>query len=176
MGIGWCGYPHSPVTVSGNAPLSVAASILWFMDSGSLSQVGHAVVAGLDAVGEALDKAAAGDVWSLSDDDLAATVVACEVVAARQAALSLRLLREADARDLGRRLGATSTTAWVKFRLRLRPGEAKMRVELTNRLDPDAAGGPVDFAANVASTAGARSMPATAAALAAGQVSVDHAG
>jgi hypothetical protein len=38
--------------------------------------------------------------------------------------------------------------------------------------DPD--GGPVDYAANVAS-AGGRSMPATAAALAAGQVSVDHA-
>ena len=73
---------------------------------------GHPVVAGLGVVGEALDKAAAGDVWSLSDDDLAATVVACEVLAARQAALALRLLREADGRDLGRRLGATSTAAW----------------------------------------------------------------
>jgi hypothetical protein len=89
----------------------------------------------------------------------------------------LRLVREADARDLGRRLGAASTTAWLWARLRLRPGEAKTLVDLANRLrvgDPD--GGPVDCAANVASTAGGRSMPATAAALAAGAVSADHAG
>ena len=145
------------------------------MDNSSFGVSGHPVVAGLGAVGEALDKTSGADVWSLSDDDLAATVVACEVLAARQAALSLRLLREADARDLGRRLGATSTTAWVKDRLRLRPGEAKARMDLAHRLDLDAAAGPVDYAANVASTAGARSMPATAAALAAGQVSTEHA-
>jgi Domain of unknown function (DUF222)/HNH endonuclease len=146
------------------------------MDSSSLTRVGHPIVAALDAVGDALDAATAADVWSLSDDDLAATIVACEQLAARQAAVSLRLVREADARDLGRRLGATSTTAWIRHRLRLRPGEAKTRVDLANRLRiGDPVDGPVDFAANVASTAGGRSMPATAAALAEGAVSVDHA-
>ncbi|MGH3978151.1 MAG: DUF222 domain-containing protein, partial [Pseudonocardiaceae bacterium] len=145
------------------------------MDSGSLGQVGHPVVAALGDVSDAVDKSDAADVWSLSDDDLQATIEACEVLAARQAALGLRLLREADGRDLGRRLGATSTTAWVKDRLRLRPGEAKARVDLAHRLDMDAAAGPVDYAANVGSTAGGRSMPATAAALAAGQVSAEHA-
>ena len=147
------------------------------MDNSSLTRVGHPVVAALDAVGEVLDSAASADVWSLSDDDLAATIERCEVVAARQAAVSLRLVREADARDLGRRLGATSTTGWLRFRLRLRPGEAKTRVDLANRLrvgEQDA--GPVDYAANVGTTAGGRSMPATAAALAEGAVSVDHAG
>ncbi|MGH9250684.1 MAG: DUF222 domain-containing protein [Acidimicrobiales bacterium] len=147
------------------------------MSTSSFSVSGHPVMAALDAVDEALDKAATGDVWSLSDDDLQATVVACEVLAARQAALSLRLVREADARDLGRQLGATSTAAWLRARLRLRAGEAKMRVELANRLRVgEPAGGPVDFAANVATTAGSRSMPSTAAALADGAVSVDHAG
>jgi hypothetical protein len=38
----------------------------------------------------------------LSDEDLQATIVACEVVAARQAAMGLRLLREADARGAKR--------------------------------------------------------------------------
>jgi hypothetical protein len=78
------------------------------MDNTSLTFVGHPVVAALDAVGEALDTTPGADVWSLSDDDLAAAIVACEVVAARQAAVGLRLVREADARDLGRRLGAAS--------------------------------------------------------------------
>ena len=48
-------------------------------------------------------------------------------------------------------------------------------MDLAHRSDLDAAAGPVDYAANVASTAAARSMPATAAALAAGQVSTEHA-
>ncbi|MGH8839127.1 MAG: DUF222 domain-containing protein [Jiangellaceae bacterium] len=147
------------------------------MDSTSLGVIGHPVVAALDAVGEALDAAATAEVWSLSDDDLQATIVACEVLAARQAAMSLWLLREAEARDLGRRLGASSMTAWLRHRLRLRPAEAKMRVDLAHRLrigEPD--DGPIDFAANVASAAGSRSMPATAAALAEGDVSLEHAG
>jgi hypothetical protein len=146
------------------------------MDNTSLTFVGHPVVAALDAVGEALDTTPGADVWSLSDDDLAAAIVACEVVAARQAAVGLRLVREADARDLGRRLGATSTTGWLRARLRLRPGEAKTRVDLANRLRVgESIDGPVDFAANVGTTAGGRSMPATAAALAEGAVSTDHA-
>jgi hypothetical protein len=146
------------------------------MDNTSLTQVGHPVVVVLDAVSEALDAGAKADLWSLSDDDLAATIERCEALAARQAAIGLRLLREADARDLGRRLGATSTTGWLRHRLRLRPGEATVRVDLANRLRVgDPADGPVDSGANVGTTAGARSMPETAAALAAGEVSVDHA-
>jgi hypothetical protein len=144
------------------------------MDGASLTFVGP-LVAALEAVGEALDDAAGADVWSLSDDDLAAAIARCEVVAARQAAVGLRLVREAEARDLGRRLGAASTVGWLRHRLRLRPGEAKTRVDLAHRLRVgESDSGPVDYAANVTS-AGGRSMPATAAALAAGQVSVDHA-
>ena len=92
------------------------------------------MVAALGDVSDALNKAAGSDVWSLSDEDLQATLVACERLAARQAAIGLRLVREADARDLGRRLGAASTTCWLRHRLRLRPAGAKVRVELANRL------------------------------------------
>jgi hypothetical protein len=60
----------------------------------------------LDAVSEVLDETIGAEVWSLSDDDLQATIVAREVVAARQAAMGLRLLREADARG-AKRLGYT---------------------------------------------------------------------
>jgi hypothetical protein len=154
--------------------LSVAVFILDGMESASFGGAGHPVVAALDAMSDALDKAAAADVWSLSDDDLSATTEWCERLAARQAALALRLVREVDARDLGRRQGAPSTAAWLAGRLRLRPGEAKTRVELANRLDPHAPDGPVDYAANVTAPA-VGALPATAAALAVGAVSVDHA-
>jgi Domain of unknown function (DUF222) len=147
------------------------------MDSTSLTFVGHPVVAALGDVSAALDAAAGAEVWSLSDDDLQATIVACEALAARQAAVGLRLVREADARDLGRRLGASSTTAWLRARLRLRPVEAKTRVELANRLRVgEADEGPVDYAANVGTAAGSGAMPTTAAALAEGDVSLEHAG
>ena len=100
---------HISVLFSGVVCLSVRLPILSGMDSTSVSRVGHPMLAALDDVSDAVEKSAATDVWSLSDDDLAATIVACEQLAARQAALSLRLVREADARDLGRRLGASST-------------------------------------------------------------------
>jgi hypothetical protein len=56
------------------------------MDNSSLTRVGYPVVAALDAVSEVLDETVGADVWSLSDDDLQATIVACEVVAAVPAA------------------------------------------------------------------------------------------
>ncbi|MGH8777132.1 MAG: hypothetical protein ACRDWI_18955 [Jiangellaceae bacterium] len=133
------------------------------------------MVAGLDAAGDVFDTTAEVDVWTLSDDELADVLERCERLAARQAELSMRLVREADARDLGRRLGAPST-AWLKHRLHRRPGDAKGRVDLANRLHAgDTAEGPVDWAANVGSAASDRAMPATAAALARGDVPVDRA-
>ena len=79
-----------------------AGLYLEFMDNSSLTRVGHPVVAALDAVSEVLDETVGAEVWSLSDDDLAATIERCEVVAARQAAMGSRLVREADARGAKR--------------------------------------------------------------------------
>ena len=95
----------------------------------------------------------------------------------------MRLVREADGRDLGRRLGASSTTAWLRHRLR--PGEAKARVDLANRLvetrlaDDDtvaaAADGPVDYGVNIGGSSSSWSMPATTAELVSGRISIEHA-
>ena len=144
------------------------------MSSESFTRSGHPVVTAVEVVSAALDQTFDADVWALSDDDLSAVLGKLEALAARQAELSLRVVREADARDLGRRMGATSTAAWLRHRLRLRPGDARNRVALANRLEPPA-DAPADWAANVASGSASWSMPATAAALARGACSEEHA-
>jgi hypothetical protein len=134
----------------------------------------HPVGVALSAVDEALVSTRDAAVWALADDELDAALDRCQQVAARVAELSLRLVAEADGRDLGRRAGASSTAAWLRGRFRVRSGEAWARVELANRIAA-AAEAPVDFAANVGSARSGREMPATGAALAAGAVSEQHA-
>ena len=144
------------------------------MSSESFTRSGHPVVTAVEVISAALDQTVDADVWALSDDDISAVLAELEALAARQAELSLRVVREADARDLGRRMGAPSTAAWLRHRLRLRPGEARTRVTLANRLDPHA-DALADWAANVSSRSASWSMPATAAALTRGACSVEHA-
>jgi hypothetical protein len=69
------------------------------------------------------------------------------------AGLQLRLIAEADARGVAGQLGAPSTAALLRERLRIRPGEAASRVRL----------------------AGDWQLAATRAALSAGQITVGHA-
>ncbi len=91
----------------------------------------------------------------LSDDDLADLLVAQAEIEAKAAAVGLQLTREADARDLGVRHGATSTPGWLRERLRLRPADAKRRVQLCAALDGE--------------------LTATGAALRSGAISIDAA-
>lgn len=149
----------------------------------------HPVRVALAAAAGSVQAARSAAVWSLSDDDLAAALVACEMLAARVAELGLALVREADGADVGRRSGASSTAAWLRHRLRLRPGEARARIELAHRvraaddiapddaeaLDDEAAA--ADWAATVSAGPPGRggAMPVTGAALRAGSVSADHA-
>src|SRR5690625_3368200 len=136
----------------------------------------HPVLAGLEDAGTALESARQADAWAASDDDLATALAECEALAARVAELELTLVREADDRDLGRRLGASSTAAWLRHRFRLRPGDAKARVSMAHRLrdttNEDAA---ADWSANVTGPAVRGAMPATGAALRTGAVSTEHA-
>ncbi|RAW17836.1 HNH endonuclease [Phytoactinopolyspora halophila] len=126
----------------------------------------------IDAAEDVFDQAADVDVYSVSDDDLAELLAGCHALAARQSELFLRLVGEADSRDLGRRQGASSSAAWLREMLKIRPATAKASIDLAHRLDPPE---PVeDYAANVRGTS-TGSMPATQGALAAGQVSADHA-
>jgi Domain of unknown function (DUF222) len=131
----------------------------------------HPVANALNALADGLDGSANADIWAMSDDGLTDAVEACERMSARVAELGLRLVREVDARDLARRQGAPSATAWLRHRLRIRPGEARSRVELANRLRNEP---PIDGSGAGSGSAG-WTMPATAAALAEGTVSVEHA-
>uniref|UniRef100_UPI002AD3B788 DUF222 domain-containing protein n=1 Tax=Frankia sp. Cr2 TaxID=3073932 RepID=UPI002AD3B788 len=102
----------------------------------------HPVLTGLDAVATAMNTLAQTSVWSLSDAELLAALEDGERLLATMAALRLRLVRDADGRDLAARHGATSTAALLRHRLRLRPGDARMLVELAAALDgPQAATG-----------------------------------
>jgi hypothetical protein len=144
------------------------------MSNSSIGGRLHPVVEVLSAVDEALQSTRDAAVWALADNELEAALDRCQRLVARQAELRLRLVAEADGRDLGRRVGASSTAAWLRARYRIRPGEARARVELANRIAA-AADAPVDYAANVGSAVTGREMPATGAALAAGAVSEQHA-
>ncbi|WP_207782091.1 HNH endonuclease signature motif containing protein [Phytoactinopolyspora limicola] len=144
-------------------------------DNGVIGGLGaHPVADVLDAADAVFEQGQAVQADSLGDDELAEALARAHGLAAKQAELFLRLLAEADTRDLGRRRGASSTPAWIRDLLNMRPGTAKSSVDLAHRLSPPV---PVeDFAANPAAGAKApRSMPATQAALVAGEVSTDHA-
>jgi hypothetical protein len=145
------------------------------MSNTSVSIPVHPVVAALNAVDEALESVREAAAWALTDDELETAIGECERLAARQAELRLRLLAEADGRDLGRRKGASSTPAWLRDRFRLRPADAKWHLNVANRIAAAADGGPVDYAANVNGPPTGREMPATGAALAAGEISEQHA-
>ena len=147
------------------------------MTTTAFTSTAHPVTAALDDIVAAVDATVGADVWALSDDDVTDSLARLEALAARQAELGLRLVREAEARDLARRQGAPSTAAWLRHRLRLRPAEARMRVELANRCDPPDPEPPMEWGANpnTGRKAGLWSMPATAAALGEGACSAEHA-
>jgi hypothetical protein len=130
----------------------------------------------MQTIEDALAALRGADVTALRDESLEQAIAGGERLAARQFELDLRLLAEADNRDLGRRMGGASTAAWARHRFRLRPGTARSRLDLARRLASSAAGEqPTDWSANVGLSRAAGAMPATGKALAKGAISVDHA-
>ncbi|HEX6337678.1 MAG TPA: DUF222 domain-containing protein [Jiangellaceae bacterium] len=127
-----------------------------------------AVAAAFDGFGAVRDAA----LFGLADEDVEAAIEGCHGVRARVFDTELALVAEADGRDLGRRVGAASTAAWLRDRFRIRPGDARRLVEVANRMRVD--DGPVDYAANVRGSLSGRELPATAAALAEGVISPEH--
>src|SRR4051812_25363563 len=88
----------------------------------------------LETIADVLTDAATAPLWSCGD---AALVSECETLhrlEQRLAGLKLRVLAEIDHRGLARELGATSTTAWVRWRLRLPAGTAARMVRLARSL------------------------------------------
>jgi hypothetical protein len=80
--------------------------------------------AGLDGIGQTLGSAAAQSLWSLSDDEVVGRVDAAMRLRVQADALLLAAVGEVDARDLGRRRGATSIRAWLRDTHRCDPREA----------------------------------------------------
>jgi hypothetical protein len=133
---------------------------------------GSPVLGALGAAAAAVAEVQDAAVFGLGDADLEAAIEACQALAARVFDATLTLVREADERDLGRRLGGSSSAAWLSGRFRIRPGQARALVRLANRTGRD--DGPVDYSANVRAAPSGRELPATGAALAAGAISPEH--
>ncbi|NEE00606.1 HNH endonuclease signature motif containing protein [Phytoactinopolyspora halotolerans] len=134
---------------------------------------GHPVFEVLDMLDAGFDQGREVDAAGLTDEDLAVAIRRVHAVAARQAEVFTRLVAESDTRDLGRRMGASSSTAWLREVLNLRPGVAKACVDLGHRLTPPA---PVqDWGASVTAVKNGRTMPATLAGMVEGAISYEHA-
>lgn len=132
----------------------------------------HPLMAALATAGEALAGLRDAACYDLSDTDLEAALSQSQIIEARRYDTALALVKEADERDLGRRMGGSSTAAWLSARLRIRPGEARTLVRLANQSRAD--DGPVDYAANVRSAPTGRELRATAEALAEGAITPEH--
>lgn len=108
----------------------------------------------LATIADALTTFSAKPAWSRSDAEVVAAVEALHALEQRVAGAKLALVGELDDRDLARDLGATSTLAWVRWRLRCVPAAAGAMVKLARAL---------------------RAHASTATALMAGRVTVDQA-
>jgi hypothetical protein len=152
--------------------LSVRFDSVFDMEGQVAPVAGSPVVGALGAAAAAVAEVQGGAVFGLGDADLEAAIEACQALAARVFDATLTLVREADERDLGRRLGGSSSAAWLSGRFRIRPGQARALVRLANRTGRD--DGPVDYSANVRAAPSGRELRATGAALAAGAISAEH--
>jgi hypothetical protein len=152
--------------------LSVRFDSVFDMEGQVTPVAGSPVVGALGAAAAAVAEVQGRAVFGLGDADLEAAIEACQALAARVFDATLTLVREADERDLGRRLGGSSSAAWLSGRFRIRPGQARALVRLANRTGPD--DGPVDYSANVRAAPTGRELRATGAALAAGAISAEH--
>ena len=88
----------------------------------------------LDTIDAAVTAFAARPDWSRDDTALVAACVAVHTLQQRLAGLAVRLVGEIDARGLARELGATSTTAWVRWRLHQSAAGANSTVRLAREL------------------------------------------
>lgn len=108
------------------------------MSNTTTPPVEHPKFAALRVVNAGLDDLADANCWSLSGGDVSEFLAEIAVAEARLAAAKLAAVAEADARNLGVS-EATSTAAWLRGRLLLRPGEAKRTVRLAQALRDDCA-------------------------------------
>ncbi len=125
------------------------------MDSTTGVPPRHRWVVLLERMGARLGEESAAPVWSMRPDEMAEVLGAVHTVKAQLDALSLAVVREADRQDVAKTVGGANTAAWLSGTLRLRPEEAGRAVKLARDLDTV--------------------LPSTREALAAGEISAEHA-
>ncbi|GAB4106461.1 HNH endonuclease signature motif containing protein [Micromonospora taraxaci] len=84
-----------------------------------------------DAVAACVDTAA----WPLTEQELVAALDAAHRLQQRLAAVTLTLVREIDGRGTARAQGASTTTIWLRERLRMTVPAARRLVDLATALD-----------------------------------------
>lgn len=115
----------------------------------------HVIARFTGAVLDAFDRIAATPAWSMSQDEQRRTLVELERLRSRLTELQLRVLAAADTSGIGEDSGASSTAAWLAHTTRRNRVDAGADLRLAVALDDR--------------------FEATRAALAAGQLSVEHA-
>jgi len=115
----------------------------------------HPALVALGELDTALDQLGEANLWSLSPAQLRGLRVDLERVSARLASATLTVTRELDASGAAVETGAVSSAGWLRGTCRLDPRAAKREVKLAAALDG--------------------TFAATAKALGAGEISVEHA-
>jgi len=145
------------------------------LDPPVLSPVGAA----LDALDAALDALADAELWTLPGGELVETVARLHRAGCRADSHLHSVVREVDARGAAVALGAPSTAAWLRHRLRLHPGAAKRLVTTARALHDDPPRQlvhhqPAEAPADAPEGTGSGGRGALRAAFAAGEVSAEH--
>lgn len=137
--------------------MSVGSSMVWYMSSTTTSAPPVlALTTFMQRVSQRLGEHAHAPLSVAPSAELTELAVSMEALEAQFAAAKLAVIREIDRRDAAKDLGATGTTAWLRSGpARMRPGNAAQTVRLGKELD--------------------HTLHHTRDALAAGQLSVDHA-
>jgi hypothetical protein len=120
------------------------------------------VMTGVVELGEGVDACAVSSPIYLSDDDLIASVDAVMTAVSRLAAVQAGLVREVDGRGLAKKLGASSTLAWLKARYLLAGSSAARLMKVAVEAEHDA---PAASAALVDGSVNADQLLAIAAAV-----------
>ena len=100
----------------------------------------HPVVESVRDASAALAKAVDLPVWSLDDAAVVGGLDEAYALVAQANAVALRLLAEADRRNVAAATGAPSTRAWLRHRQPMSPGQAKREVALAGALEHGLAG------------------------------------
>jgi hypothetical protein len=116
----------------------------------------HPLLAALSAARDAVSAALEANAWSASDEETLAALSEVEGLRRQADAALLSVVREVDGRALARSAGVFGTAGLLQRRHGLHPRSAKRVVDLASTLTAE--------------------RPATGAALAAGELSVEHAG